>query len=102
MQNQVVSTQIQHLDAETLLLRFANLEDKLNGIDSRIKPPSPLDEYLTQDEVAKLLKVSKVTVWQWSKPKIGILTPRHIGNKVRYLKSEVIAAVKVIGKEVQE
>lgn len=49
-----------------------------------------VDELLTPEETAKLLKVSKVTVWDWSKR--GILNKHHIGNQVRYLRSEVIAA----------
>ena len=48
------------------------------------------DELLTPEETAKILKVSKVTVWDWSKR--GILNKHHIGNQVRYLRSEVIAA----------
>lgn len=52
--------------------------------------PEP-DELLTPEETAKLLKVSKVTVWQWEK--VGILKKHHIGNQVRYLRSEVLNAV---------
>ena len=52
------------------------------------------DELLTPEETAQLLKVSKVTVWQWSKPVPGILNPRRIGNQVRYLRSEVVAAAR--------
>lgn len=55
---------------------------------------TPPDELLTPEETAKILKVSKVTVWQWSKPSPGILSPRRIGNQVRYLKSEVLAAAR--------
>ncbi len=49
------------------------------------------DELLTPDETAKLLKVSKVTVWDWEKK--GLLKKHHIGNQVRYLRSEVMFAV---------
>ena len=49
------------------------------------------DELLTPEETAGLLKVSKVTVWDWEKR--GILKKHHIGNQVRYLRSEVLAAV---------
>ncbi|WP_020604008.1 helix-turn-helix domain-containing protein [Spirosoma spitsbergense] len=52
------------------------------------------DELLTPEETAKILKVSKVTIWQWSKPTPGILNPRRIGNQVRYLRSEVMAAAR--------
>ena len=52
------------------------------------------DELLTPEQTAEILKVSKVTVWQWSKPNPGILNPRRIGNQVRYLRSEVMAAAR--------
>lgn len=65
------------------------------------QPPTPVeapivDELLTPEETAKVLKVSKVTVWAWSKPNPGILNPRRIGNQVRYLKSEVLAAARPV------
>ncbi len=49
------------------------------------------EELLTPEETAKLLKVTKVTVWDWCKR--GILKKHTIGNQVRYLRSEVLAAV---------
>lgn len=57
-----------------------------------ISNSAPLDELLTPEETAKLLKVSKVTVWDWEKR--GILNARRIGNQVRYLRSEVVGAVR--------
>ena len=55
-----------------------------------VDSPEP-DELLTPEETGKLLKVSKVTVWDWEKR--GILKKHSIGNQVRYLRSEVLAAV---------
>lgn len=98
MESKITSTQIQHLEAETILSEFAIIKTALQGLVQTVKPSAPVDEYLTRDEVATLLKVSKVTVWLWSKPTAGILSPRHIGNKVRYLKSEVVAVVEGKGK----
>ncbi len=69
--------------------------DAVRAASSQPNAPTPqpeADELLTPEETARLLKVSKVTVWQWSKPIPGILNPRRIGNQVRYLKSEVLAA----------
>lgn len=57
-------------------------------------PESDADELLTPEETATFLKVSKVTIWAWSKPVPGILHPRRIGNQVRYLRSEVLAAAR--------
>ncbi|MPR32401.1 helix-turn-helix domain-containing protein [Salmonirosea aquatica] len=98
MQQPIVSTQIQHLEADYIVSKFASLEQALQQISRTVKPSVPADEFLTQKEVAAFLKVSKVTVWAWSKPETGILTPHHIGNQVRYLKSEVISAAKSAGK----
>ena len=94
----ITTTQIQNLEAETILSRFASIEKALQQITKTIQPPTPADEYLTRDEVASLLKVSKVTVWHWSKPENGILNPLYIGNQVRYLKSEVLSAAYNAGK----
>ena len=77
--------------------RLTDIEEVLLDLKNQpVKPPPAhdIDELLTPEEAAKLLKVSKVTVWQWSKPKPGILNPRRIGNQVRYLKSEVLAAAR--------
>jgi len=45
-------------------------------------------EYITGDNVCKLLKVSRTTLWNWDKK--GITKPRRLGNIKRYLKSEII------------
>jgi predicted DNA-binding transcriptional regulator AlpA len=88
------TTQVQNLSAEFILSEFSALRSQLQVLTEYVKPKESQDEYLTRDEVAAFLKVSKVTVWQWSKPSPGILNVHRIGNKVRYLKSEVIKATK--------
>lgn len=59
-----------------------------------LTPANEVDVLLTPKETADLLKVSTVTVWAWSKSTPGILNPRRIGNQVRYLRSEVLAAAR--------
>ena len=76
----------------TMMIEAASIAVKHN-LPPVASVPLP-DELLTPEETADLLKVSKVTVWQWSKPTPGILTPRCIGNQVRYLRSEVMAAAR--------
>ena len=73
-------------DLKKFLLAYIATSSSNKGVE--------VDELLTPEQTAELLKVSKVTVWQWSKPKPGLLTPRRIGNQVRYLRSEVMAAVR--------
>ncbi|WP_344717284.1 helix-turn-helix domain-containing protein [Nesterenkonia halobia] len=48
------------------------------------------DEYLTADEVAKLLKIPRSTLSWWRQKRTG---PRfaHVGRHVRYLASDVQA-----------
>ncbi|WP_050899193.1 helix-turn-helix domain-containing protein [Marinitoga piezophila] len=45
------------------------------------------DEFLTKKEVAKLLKVSEVTIYRWSKQ--GILKPIKIGKKVLFKRADI-------------
>lgn len=49
------------------------------------------DTLLTRLETAKLLSVSLVTLWDWTKK--DIIPAYRIGNKVRYKKSEVLKSL---------
>lgn len=87
--------QVEQIDVQSLLEQIGILIDKRLG--SIVAPPQNTTEqaeYLTKNQVAELLKVSNVTVWQWSRK--GILTSYRIGNKVRFLKSEVMTSAKAI------
>jgi hypothetical protein len=79
-------------DFEALLDRCFDRAAKRNRVLVPDEPTTDGDELLTPDETAKLLKVSKVTVWDWEKR--GILNARRIANQVRYLRSEVLSAVR--------
>ncbi len=50
------------------------------------------DEILSRQQTAELLKVSLVTLWDWTKK--DIIPAYRIGKKVRYKKSEVLASLK--------
>lgn len=53
-----------------------------------IKPEEkPAEQYLSPDETATLLKVSKNTLWRWSKN--GYLSPTKVGRKSVYKLSEI-------------
>jgi excisionase family DNA binding protein len=56
--------------------------------------PQKLPEYLTRKEVAKILKVSLVTLSDWNKK--GVLKPYRLGNLIRYKRAEIDEALKVI------
>lgn len=49
------------------------------------------DQLLTREETAKLLSVSLVTLWDWTKK--DIIPAYRIGNKIRYKKSEVLKSL---------
>ncbi|GAB4007178.1 hypothetical protein GCM10028808_10570 [Spirosoma migulaei] len=74
----------------TMMIEAASIALKYNT--PKVTTVTEVDELLTPEETAKLLKVSKVTVWDWEKR--GILSARRIGNQVRYLRSEVLASAK--------
>ncbi|HRZ32592.1 MAG TPA: helix-turn-helix domain-containing protein [Flavobacterium sp.] len=59
------------------------LKDFANNLQSKEN-----DVLLTREETAKLLSVSLVTLWDWTKK--DILPAYRIGNKIRYKKSEVL------------
>lgn len=74
----------------TMMIEAASIALKYNP--PKVTPAIEADELLTPEETAQLLKVSKVTVWDWEKR--GILNARRIGNQVRYLRSEVMASAQ--------
>lgn len=74
----------------TMMIEAASIALQYNT--PKVAPATEADELLTPKETAQLLKVSTVTVWDWEKR--GILNARRIGNQVRYLRSEVIAAAR--------
>ena len=49
------------------------------------------DQLLTREETAKLLSVSLVTLWDWTKK--DLIPAYRIGNKVRYKKNEVLKSL---------
>ena len=79
-------------DLESLVDRCLDRAFKKRAASTPVVEGPEPDELLTPVETAKLLKVSKVTIWDWTANR-GILTKHTIGNQVRYLKSEVLAAV---------
>ena len=53
--------------------------------------PKKQSEYLTRKEVAKILKVSLVTLTDWNKK--GVLKPYRLGNLIRYKRVELDQAL---------
>ncbi len=59
--------------------------------------PKKQPEYLTRKEVAKILKVSLVTLSDWNKK--GVLKPYRLGNLIRYKTSEIEESLIAINKK---
>lgn len=64
-----------------VLKNFANLQTQLDQ-----------DVLLTREETSKMLSVSLVTLWDWTRK--DLVPAYRIGNKVRYKKSEVFSALQ--------
>ena len=56
--------------------------------------PKRQEEYITRQELAKLLQVSLVTIHHWSKQ--GIIKPYRLGKLIRFKRSEVEEALITI------
>jgi predicted DNA-binding transcriptional regulator AlpA len=67
---------------------------KILGITSTSTPPPPEIRFLDQKQVAELLQISTVSVWQWEKK--GLLQSYRISNLKRFRLNEVLEAPKRI------
>lgn len=94
--------QIENIEADELLNRLDKLEGAISALCTQPQPtvPETGTDYITRKEVARLFRVSIVTVHDWTNK--GILTAYKIGNKVFYKRCEVESAlVQKGGKYVQ-
>lgn len=97
MQMQSKLLQVENVNSQTLLQAVGDL------LDLKISPlkgsatPKETDPFITRQDVADLFKISLPTVHAWMNA--GILTPYKIGNKTRFLLSEVKAAAVPVGSK---
>ena len=69
------------------------ISDAVEKSLSRLMPnKGRAEEYLTREEAADLLKVSKGTIDVWRRK--GIIKAYRINSRVRFLKSDLYKAVK--------
>lgn len=86
MEKQVL--QIESIGAEEILNRLERIESAiLNNSNSPQPTPSIEDELITRKDVAKMLRVSLVTISDWVDK--GVLKAYKMGNRV-YFKPEEI------------
>lgn len=62
------------------------VKDQLELLKKEFQPKQP-EDYLTRDEVKKLLKINMTTVHNWTKA--GNLKAYYLGNRVYYKRSEI-------------
>lgn len=68
----------------------ASVKNQLEDFLKKYQPLQP-KEYLSRNEVSKMLGVNLSTLHNWNKKKI--LIPVGIGNRVYYLRSEIEASL---------
>lgn len=90
--------QIEALDANELLSRFDKLENTLQSLigNQNTTKKGKEAEYLTRNEVADMLKITLMTLNEWTNK--GILKKHKIGNRVLFKKNEVEEAIIEIKK----
>lgn len=92
--------QVQQIDVSTLLSNIDGLiENRLKLFTPNVSPSTDTEEFLTREEVAKLLKISLPTLHDWCKKEL--LNPFKIGNKVRFKKHEVLSSPKAVNVSVE-
>lgn len=85
---------IETIDANSLLEMFSRLERQIQEIKQHFQPKEPV-EWITRYEVAELLRITLPTVHAWANK--GVITSYKIGNKTRFKRSEVEAAMTRTG-----
>ena len=64
------------------------------NLKSEKSQQTSIEQYLSRSEVAKLLKISLVTLGEWSK--IGYIKSYRIGNRVLYCPDDVKSSLKEV------
>lgn len=83
--------QVETITSEALVMEMEKRFSKI--IDTKLaklQPPPNEDPFITRQDVAEMFHITLPTVHSWINS--GILKPYKIGNKTRFLLSEVKAA----------
>jgi excisionase family DNA binding protein len=85
--------QVEVITSDALVMEVEKrLSKLLDAKLSKLSPPANEDPFITRQDVADMFNITLPTVHSWINAKI--LTPYKIGNKTRFLKSEVKAAAQ--------
>jgi predicted DNA-binding transcriptional regulator AlpA len=80
------ATLINGTSLEELKEFMQGFENKLSDLKTHFTPKEP-DQFLSRKETAELLKISLVSIHQWSKD--GILRPYKMGNRTYFSRKEI-------------
>lgn len=87
--------QIESIEATELISRLDRMESAIGALAGatpvHTQTPDALAGYITRRDVAKLFKISLVTVHDWTRK--GLLSAYKIGNRVYYKRTEVEGAL---------
>lgn len=89
MHNSIILQNVSLSDIETLISKV--MDEKLKSITPQSTPIEP-GKLLTRSETANLLKISLPTLDDWTKT--GVIKAKRIGTRIRYVYSDVEAAIK--------
>lgn len=89
------STILHNLTAEQINSLFQGLQNQLTELKQNFEPKVPT-EYLTRNDVSKMLKCDLSTLHNWVKK--GKLIPYGIGNRVYFKRTEIEAVLLPFGK----
>lgn len=74
------------LDLKEAFLQWE--KERKNELISQNPIPTLPENYLTAEEAAEKLGVTKTTLWRWAKT--GYLKKNKVGNKILYKESDVL------------
>ena len=85
----MTAIQIQGVTAEQLFQRLDQLESLIQNRQPQqlVEQVEPREQYLTREQVAEILQVSRQTLSIWNKK--GVLKSYRIGTRVRYKLTDV-------------
>jgi hypothetical protein len=87
------STLIHNVTHEEITRLFKSLENQITELKQNFQPLQP-PEYMTRSEVRDMLKINMATLHNWCKS--NKLKPLGIGNRVYFLRADVLSAIKPI------
>jgi excisionase family DNA binding protein len=69
---------------------LTDVREEIKTLSQNFQPITPT-EYLTRKEIAKILKISLVTLSEWNRKKI--LMPYRLGKLIRYKRTDIDLAL---------